>query len=156
MSTTKTILAAAAAILCSAAVSAQGPAPGEVRTLEGDGTNPTCLMGDRAMIGSMWHGRIDASLVGGQGAILILSSGAWPGGALKTDFGEILIDLSQRIYTLSRPLVDNQVQFGIPVPNDPALLGERYFAQGLVYGRVQSLCNALEISIGQDLRNNNP
>lgn len=152
MSTTRTILAAVAAMLCSAAVSAQGPAPGEVRTLAGDGTNPICLMGDRAMLGSMWHGRIDASSISGQGAILILSSSAWPGGALKTDFGEILIDLSQRIYTLSRPLVDSQVQFGIPVPNDPALIGVHYFAQGLVYGRVQRLCNALELSIGEDLR----
>ena len=150
MSTSRNLLSVFAAALLSLTFSAQETERGDVRMLEGDGSNPICLEGAIPVANSMWHAKIDASMIpGAQGAMLILSSAAWSTGALDTDFGQILIDPEMRIYNLNRPLNIARVQFGVPVPNDPAVIGETYYAQALVYGqKIQQLCNALELTVG--------
>jgi len=144
------MLSASAAAFLSLASIAQEPARGEVRTLEGDGSNPICLAGSIPAADTMWQAKIDASMIpGAQGAMLVLSASPWPTGALDTDFGQVLIDPKTRIYNLNRSLNVDRVQFGIPVPNDPAVIGETYYAQALVYGQTAyQLCNALELRIG--------
>ena len=67
------------------------------------------------------------------------------GGALNTEFGQILIDPSMAVYQLNRPFFTGRVMFGIPVPNDPSLIGQKYYSQALVYGyRVMQMCNGLD------------
>ena len=151
MFTSRALIGLFATALLSLTSSAQQAERGSVELLLGDEINPVCLQGPAPTLNSMWRGTVDGSeMKGAQGAMLLLSAAPWmDGGALDTEFGQILVDPAMAIYRLNRPLNDGRVMFGIPVPNDPALVGQKYYIQSLVYGyRMMQLCNGLEVTIG--------
>jgi len=154
MFTSRALTGLFTAALLSLTLSAQQIERGDVQLLIGDNINPLCLQGPPPTMASMWRGIVDGTEIpGSQGAMLILSGALWmDGGALDTEFGQILIDPSMSVYQLNRPLHAGRVMFGIPVPNDSSLIGQKYYAQGLVYGyRVMQLCNGLELTLGNQV-----
>ena len=152
MLTSRVLTGLLASTLLALFASAQEPDRGQVLMINGDGINPMCLDGPAPTIDSMWRGTVDGTqIVGAQGAMLMLSGGPWllNGGALNTDFGQILIDPAMAIYRLNRPLQGGRVVFGLPVPNDLTMVGQKFYMQSLVYGyQVMQLCNGLELTIG--------
>jgi len=154
MFTSRALTGLLTAALLSFTLSAQEVERGDVQLLLGDNVNPLCFQGPPPTMNSMWRGIVDGTeIAGSQGAMVMLSGGLWMGGgALNTEFGQILIDPSMAVYQLNRPFFTGRVMFGIPVPNDPSLIGQKYYSQALVYGyRVMQMCNGLELTLGSRL-----
>jgi len=115
----------------------------------GSGINALRLTGASApVLGGQWASDLDCSGHTPALAILELYSGASRGLVLRG--GEVLVDLSSPFLTrvLSAHNGGN-VQFSLPVPNDPALCGLAASAQGIVLGAPgYELSNALDLTVG--------
>lgn len=143
---TRTLLAAFVASVLALVSNAQ--TRGEIRVINGDDINPAVLSGDRPEVGSFWQARINTEGIPGQGVLMLVSSDPWPTGAFTAPSGQILIDPSRSLLSVSRPIIDNLVTFGIPVPNDPSIVGENFYVQSLIFGRDLTLTNGLALTMG--------
>jgi hypothetical protein len=116
----------------------------------GNGVNPLLLSSVTApRLGTVWHVRIDASLV--PGATLSVITGrtrALPPGIFVPQ-GELLVDGPQ-IFGASLPSFGGVDDFFFPIPDRASLVGFEGHAQAVVIGAAgMRLGNALQIELGR-------
>jgi len=123
----------------------EGPYVAKSAQRNGSGVNAPCFSTvSEAILGENW---MTGVIAGEQSTVGIVGyTGALEG--LMTAYGELLVDVQSAdvvAYAESPP----PVFISLPVPNNPDLVGFRFSAQGVRFGRgVPELCNALDVQIG--------
>ena len=124
-----------------------GPAA-SVTTRNGSGLNPETLSSAALpVLGSTWTADLDCS--GHAPAVAVLAGARGPRSGLFLNSGELLIDLSQRLFFLEQLHGGATAGFSIPLPNDPSFCGFQAHVQGLCIGAPGNrLSNALDLVLG--------
>jgi hypothetical protein len=102
------------------------------------------------VVGTTWQSRFDAGSIGGSGFTLQIGTGLSSSG-IPTNFGVLLIDLSQPVLALSFGIVSGGAStHSVPIPNDTSLIGLPVYMQGYIddVGGVGKLTNGLDLKVG--------
>jgi len=119
-----------------------------VEILNGDGSNPLCLMTDATpRLGGRWQATVDvAGHPGASGVVLAAYEGGLTSGP-QTPYGQWLLDSrSPQLMVLAQPA--RTPSFTVDVPAAMDFLGFEAYFQGLIVGGGHELCNALHVQIG--------
>jgi hypothetical protein len=115
----------------------------------GSGVNAPCYAASPPVLGSVWVGEVDASVVPGATFTLVSFYASGTAGTILPG-GELLVDLASPRYSQSLVLSTGGVDVHqFPVPNDPSLVGVFGASQGVVLGGTGwQACNAFDLAAG--------
>ncbi|MFT5290714.1 MAG: hypothetical protein ACI8QS_001747 [Planctomycetota bacterium] len=126
------------------------PNPADAVVRNGSHSNPLCYRATSLpSLGTTFTAEIDTTSQGGSAVLTLIAGYGSALGPLGSSYGEILVDpTSDLILSSGKAPVAGIGVHGIPVPNDIGLLGFTLYTQGVLLGGGASLCNAIDLVVG--------
>jgi hypothetical protein len=128
-----------------------GPRRAITEQFNGSGVNRPCFRSaSPPKLGTEWISEVEVSKHPGASHVLLFGTDCILNPPLVTPYGEILVNSAGRVQVNALvPISGAEIHsFGMPIPNDPALMGRNCYVQGTIFGGELEFCNGLRLTVG--------